>query len=100
MKKIISYEVEYLFITFPFMFSGIFYSQNYRLEVSLIGKGIISIQTCYYRSISIFDKRINPITEMIEFDKRYDIPSIFFSVWIISKQYRIRKMPQPGLNLC
>jgi hypothetical protein len=43
-----------------------------------LAKGEISFQTCFNRLVSIFDERLNRIPEITEFDKKHNIPSVFF----------------------
>lgn len=77
MKIIISHDVDHLYPSDHIFRDLIFPKLWGRSSIELL-KGRISLQTWYYRLISIFDKRLNRIPEIIEFDKQNNIPSVFF----------------------
>jgi hypothetical protein len=76
-KIILSHDVDHLYPSDHIFRDLIFPKLWVRSFIKLI-KGKISFQTWYYRLISIFDKRLNRIPEIIEFDKKHNIPSVFF----------------------
>jgi len=77
LKIVISHDVDHLYPSDHIPRDLIFPKLWIRSLIELL-KGKISLENCFYRFISIFDKRLNRIPEIIEFDKRHNIPSIFF----------------------
>lgn len=77
MKIIISHDVDHLYPSEHFLRDLIFPKLWIRSFLEM-ARGKISIQTFYYRLISIFDKRMNRIPEIVEFDKKSGISSVFF----------------------
>jgi hypothetical protein len=77
LKIIISHDVDHLYPSDHILKDLIFPKLWIRSSFELI-KGKISFQIWYFRLISIFDKRLNRIPEIIEFDKKHNIPAVFF----------------------
>jgi hypothetical protein len=77
LKIIISHDVDHLYPS-DHIFRDLIFPKLWVRSIKELTKGKISLQTCYYRLISIFDNRLNRITEIIEFDKKHNIPSVFF----------------------
>ena len=77
MKIIISHDVDHLYPSDHILRDLIFPKLWVRSAIEMIN-GKISFLVFYYRLISIFDKRLNRIPEIIEFDKKNNIPSVFF----------------------
>lgn len=77
MKIIISHDVDHLYPSEHILRDFIFPKLWIRSAIEVI-KGKINFPVFYYRLISIFDKRLNRIPEIVEFDKRNGIPSVFF----------------------
>lgn len=77
MKIIVSHDVDHLYPSDHIFKDLIFPKLWIRSSLELV-KGEISFQVWYNRLISIFDKRLNRIPEIIVFDKKHNIPSVFF----------------------
>ena len=77
MKIILSHDVDHLY-PFEHFYKDLIFPKLWIRSIIELVKGKINFQTFYYRLISIFDKRLNRIPEIIEFDKKNNIPSIFF----------------------
>ena len=77
MRIIISHDVDHLYPS-DHIFTDLIFPKLWIRSFKELIKGKISFQTFYYRLISIFEKRLNRIPEIIEFDKKFNIPSVFF----------------------
>jgi hypothetical protein len=77
LKVIISHDVDHLYPS-DHLFRDLIFPKLWGRSIIELVIGKISFQTCYYRLISIFDARLNRIPEIIEFDKKHAIPSVFF----------------------
>ena len=77
MKIIISHDVDHLYPS-DHVFRDLIFPKLWIRSFAELMKGKISFATCFYRLFSIFDKRLNRIPEVIKFDKKHNIPSIFF----------------------
>ncbi|MBN1185461.1 MAG: hypothetical protein JXB49_24460 [Bacteroidales bacterium] len=76
MKIIISHDVDHLYPSDHILRDLIFPKLWIRSAIEMI-KGKISFFVFNYRLMSIFDKRLNRIPEIVDFDKENNIPSIF-----------------------
>lgn len=77
MKVIISHDVDHLYPSDHITRDLIFPKLWLRSTLELLKKQI-NLLTWYYRLISIFDKRLNRIPEIIEYDIRHKVKSTFF----------------------
>ncbi len=77
MKIIISHDVDHLHPSDHILRDLIFPRLWVRSTIEMI-KGKISFLVFYYRLMSIFDKRLNRIPEIVDFENNNNIPSIFF----------------------
>lgn len=77
MKIIISHDIDHLYPSDHFFKDLIFQKLWIRSSI-LLYKGKISFASWFYRLISIFDKRLNQIPEIITFDKTNGVKSTFF----------------------
>jgi hypothetical protein len=77
LKVIISHDVDHIYPS-DHIFKDLIFPKLWVRSIIELVQGKISFQTCYYRLISIFAKRLNRIPEIIEFDRKYNIPSTFF----------------------
>lgn len=77
MKIIISHDVDHLYPA-EHVFSDLIFPKLWLRSLIELTKGKTSFQTFFNRLISIFDERLNRIPEIIEFDKKHNISSVFF----------------------
>lgn len=77
MKIIISHDVDHLYPSDHIFRDLIFPKLWIRSFIEFVN-GRIAIRNLFYRLVSIFDKRLNRIPEIIEFDRKNGIPSVFF----------------------
>lgn len=77
MKIIISHDVDHLYTTDHITRDLILPKLWIRSGLHFL-KGKISIRTFGYRLRSIFEKRLNRIEEVMELDRKYGVPSVFF----------------------
>jgi hypothetical protein len=77
MKIIVSHDVDHLYPS-DHIFRDLIFPKLWIRSFFEFIKGRIGFRTFCYRIISIFDKRLNRIPEIVEFDKKYNIPSVFF----------------------
>jgi hypothetical protein len=77
LKIIISHDVDHLYPS-DHILRDIFFPKLWVRSTIELLKGTIGVKTWIYRLNSVFYKRLNQIPEIIEFDKKYNIPSIFF----------------------
>lgn len=77
MQIIISHDVDHLYPSDHILRDLIFPKLWIRSFIQLC-KGQISFSSFWYRLISIFDKRLNRIPEIAEFDKQHGVKSTFF----------------------
>lgn len=77
MQIIVSHDVDHLYPSDHFFNDLIFPKLWIRSFIQLC-KGQISFSSFWYRLISVFDKRLNRIPEIIEFDKNHGVKSTFF----------------------
>jgi hypothetical protein len=77
LKILISHDVDHLYVSDHLLRDLIIPKLWIRSFFELLSHKI-GIKIFLYRLISIFDNRLNKIPEIIEFDKKYNIPSIFF----------------------
>lgn len=77
MKVIISHDVDHLYPS-DHIFRDLILPKLYIRSLLHFICGKINIISLFYRIISIFDSRINRIVEVMNFDKKNNIPSVFF----------------------
>ena len=77
MKIIVSHDVDHLYPSDHIFRDLIFPKLWVRSSIEML-QGKIDFKTWFYRIISIFEYRMNRIPEIIEFDKKNEIPSTFF----------------------
>jgi len=99
MKIIISHDVDHLYPSDHFLKDLIFPKLWIRSLIEFC-KGEINLQIFYYRLVSIFNKRLTCIPEIIEFDKKFAIPSVFFfGVDILLGLSYKKKASEPWIKL-
>lgn len=77
MNIIISHDVDHLYPS-DHILRDLIFPKLWIRSLLEFAKGEIGFHEFYFRLISIFDKRLNRIPEIIEFDKHHKIPSVFF----------------------
>ena len=77
LKIIISHDVDHLYPA-DHIFKDLISPKLWVRSFLELAKGKVSFRIWYYRLISIIDKRLNRIPEIVEFDKKNHIPSTFF----------------------
>lgn len=77
MKIIISHDVDHLYATDHRLRDLIFPKLIIRSILHWL-QGKIKFKTVVFRFLSIFEKRLNRIDEIMEVDKKYGVPSVFF----------------------
>lgn len=77
LKIVISHDVDHLYPS-DHIFRDLIFPKLWVRSLLEFVEGKINFLTLNHRLISIFDKRLNRIPELIEFDKKHSIPSIFF----------------------
>ncbi|MEG1723992.1 MAG: hypothetical protein RR313_01225 [Anaerovoracaceae bacterium] len=77
MKIIISHDVDHLYPT-EHIFRDLIFPKLWIRSLLQLIKGDISFYSFYWRLLSVFDKRLHRIPEIIDFDKKMGINSTFF----------------------
>ncbi len=77
MKIIVSHDVDHLYPSEHIFRDLIFPKLWVRSSIEMVS-GKIDFKTWYNRLISMFERRMNRIPEIIEFDKMHGVPSSFF----------------------
>lgn len=77
MQIIVSHDVDHLYPSDHF-FSDLIFPKLWVRSFIQFCKGQISFSSFWYRLISVFDKCLNRIPEIIEFDKNHGVKSTFF----------------------
>lgn len=77
MKIIISHDVDHLYVS-DHIFRDLILEKIWIRGCIQLLQGKISRKTFFYRLGIIFRNRMNRIDEIIEFDRKYGIPSVFF----------------------
>ena len=76
MKIIISHDVDHLYPSDHF--KDLIFPKLWIRSFGQLLKGEITFKTFLYRLMSIFNKRLNRIPEIVAFDKKHNIPTTFF----------------------
>ena len=92
MKIIISHDVDHLYPS-DHIFKDFIFPKLWIRSFFEFLKGEISFKCYLYRLFSIFDKRLNRMPEIIDFDKRKKIPSTFFfgMANLLGLSYNVKK---------
>lgn len=77
MKIIVSHDVDHLDST-DHLFRDLILEKMFIRSFIQFLKKEISLKTCMYRMTMVFHKRMNRIEEVMEYDKKNKIPSVFF----------------------
>lgn len=77
MQIIVSHDVDHLYPS-DHIFRDLIFPKLWARSFIQLCKRQISFSSFWYRLISIFDKRLNRIPEIIEFDKLHGVKSTFF----------------------
>jgi hypothetical protein len=99
MKIIISHDIDHLYPSDHVFRDFIFPKLWIRSFIELYQRNI-GVKTCFHRLISLFDKRLNRIPEIIEFDILHNIRSVFFFGMdnILGMSYK-KNIAIPWINL-
>lgn len=77
MKIIISHDVDHLYVS-EHIFKDLILEKMFIRSMIQLFRNEIELRTCFYRMTMLFRRRMNRISEVMEFDKKHHIPSVFF----------------------